>query len=214
MPKRIVMLISVVFALAALAVPSAPAQEAPLVFCLNGTTITEGDDVIPLLRWLDPSIPEQIGVIPLDDEIAAILRGFIENDGGTFVIEGEEGPLTEVNMVSEGACAGGGQHIPRKFLGCYSAFQTDPAPFAEGMTAPYAVMEPVSASSLGNGFYLTCRLPAGYSVKAGVTVSTGFGGPVLDSTATIPGAVPFPASVIEYLLTAHPLDWARVAVRP
>ena len=75
--------------------------------------------------------------------------------------------------------------MPRKFLGCYSAFQTDPAPFAEGMTPPYAVMEPVSATSLGNGFYLICRLPAGYSVKAGVAVSTGFGGPVLDSTGSI-----------------------------
>jgi hypothetical protein len=206
--KRIVTLILVVFALAALAVPSAPAQEAPLVFCLNGTTITAGDDVIPLLRWLDPSIPGQIGVIPLDDAIAAEIRVFIAQ-GGTFVIEG----LTEVNTVSEGACAGGAAHIPRKFLGCYSVFQADPAPYAEGMTPPYAVMEPVSATSLGNGFYLTCRLPAGYSVKAGVAASTGFGGPVLDSTATIPGAVPFPASVIEYLLTAHPLDWARVAVR-
>jgi hypothetical protein len=210
--KRIVTLIAVVCALAAAAVPSAPAQ-APLVFCLNGTTITEGDDVIPLLRWLDPSIPEQIGVLPLDEAIAAEIRSIIENQGGTFVVEGEEGPLTEVNTVSEGPCAGGAQHIPRKFLGCYSTFQTDPAPYAEGMTPPYAVMEPVSATSLGNGFYLTCRLPAGYSVKPGAAVSTGFGGPALDSTGTIPGAVPFPAAVIEYLLSASPLDWAKVAVR-
>lgn len=95
-------------------------------------------------------------------------------------------------------------NVPRNFWLCFSKSR-NPAVYdrglaeklyADGYTVPYAVQEAVSDTAIGNGVYLTCDLPAGYSVKAGVAVSTG-GGDIFSG----------PPDLVKCMLTEMPLDY-------
>jgi hypothetical protein len=74
--------------------------------------------------------------------------------------------------------------------------------FEEGYWVPFAVQAPVSDTNIGNGIYLTCNLPDGYTVKSGVAVSTG-GGEIYTG----------PADLVNYMLTQMPLDYTVLAAK-
>ena len=103
------------------------------------------------------------------------------------------------------------QEHDRSFWLCYSIFQTDPAPYsrsdalanrAAGRTVPFAVPDPLSRTRLANGLYLVCNLPAGYTVRNGVAVSTGSGEIFTE-----------PPDFLSFLLGSMPLDYTRLATR-
>lgn len=217
-----ILLIAVVLAIAIIAVPAALADgyengegegEEPLVFCLNNSTVMGGDNIVPLILWLDPEFGESQDPI-LVEQIAAAFRAFIKRDGGVgkFRFFYEDGsPASDFNSVSEGACSPAVVSLDRNFWLCYSKSQTDPAVYSRGTaialyeagyTVPFAVREPLSRTNIGNGVYLVCNLPAGYNVVAGTAISTG-GGDVYTQ----------PASPVAYMLGQMPLDYTRLAAR-
>lgn len=185
-----------------------PAQS---VFCLNGNTVREGDDMSPFLNWLPEAEPFEF---ILSEGTAALFRNRIEVNGGswTFRIFVDSGPVTGPNTVTLGACGvGAAVFTDREFWLCYSRSQVDPAVYSrgraiklyeDGYTVPYAIQVPVSDTNIGNGVYLTCNLPTGYTVKSGVAVSTG-GGEIYGG----------PADLVNYMLTQMPLDYTRLATK-
>jgi hypothetical protein len=97
--------------------------------------------------------------------------------------------LAAAAVAAVAAPAASADHDPsggdRHYWLCYAAGQVDPgvyprevaeALFAHGTgyTVPLAVREPVSRTQIGH-VYLTCTLPAGYTVVEGAAVSTGRG---------------------------------------
>lgn len=189
-----------------------PAQS---VFCLNGNTVREGDDMSPFLNWLPEAEPFEF---ILSEGTAALFRNRIEANGGSwtftlFEVDGEGNiirPLTMANTITEGACDAPGQVFSdRNFWLCFSKSR-NPAVYSRGVamklyedgyTVPHAIQAPVSDTNIGNGVYLTCNLPTGYTVKSGVAVSTG-GGEIYGG----------PADLVNYMLTMMPLDYTVLAV--
>lgn len=215
--KRILLVVVAALAATAFTTTAASAEgnesaDAPSVFCLNDSTVMEGDDIGPLLNWLPETEPREI---ILDDSLAEVFRFFIQRDGGVvgkFRLFGEGNePLTDFNYVSEGPCTAPTVSADRSFWLCYSNSQTDPAVYSRssainlyeaGYRVPFAIRDPLSRTNIGNGIYLMCNLPAGYTVQSGIAVSTGGG----DLYAN-------PASLVAYMLGEMPLDYTRLAVR-
>lgn len=219
----------VVFAAAGLAVTSIPASngdangQLPVtVYCLNGVSTTLPAEVV----FTSDEQGSETGV--LSEELALEI---IADAGGLFYTGWHPGDIEEpgwyffwgedpagfldpgytTNTVSEGACSAAAfVHVDRSFWLCFTKSR-NPAVYPRGLamklhedgyTVPYAAQAPVSDTNIGNGVYLTCAMPAGYSVKAGVAVSTG-GGDIFTG----------PPDLVKYMLTEMPLDYT-VLVAP
>ncbi len=180
------------------------------VFCLNDSTVMEGDDIGPLLNWLPGVEPQEL---ILDAGLATFFNERIAANGGswTFRMVDSEGFLTGPNTITAGPCGDPTVSTDRSFWLCYANGQTDPGVYSRsraielyeaGYRVPFAVRDPLSGTNVGNGMYLTCTLPAGYVVQAGVAVSTG-GGDLYTS----------PSSLVAYMLGEMPLDYTRLAAR-
>lgn len=95
---------------------AAKVSDVQAVFCLNGNTVTQGQDIGPLLRWLDPADAQP--PLILDEGIAAFFRFIIQRDGGAGMFRAfgeDEEPLTDFNTVTEGACPSGAPGVPSTF---------------------------------------------------------------------------------------------------
>lgn len=240
--RRIITIIAAALAVTALSTTTALASgedghhqgDASSVYCLDGQTVTLPVEVFA--EQGSRNLTEGIADTIIGATGGAFFLGYVEQLGiVAFLFSSDVNDANEFlepgwtsHFVSKGACAQSPVPFvpppPPDLPACYSQFQVDPGYwpyamarelFAAGYWRPYAVAEPVSRTNLGNGYYLTCKLPVGFTVKNGAAISSGIGGQVVDSTGTIPGAVPWPSSAINYVLS-HPDrmgEFVQVATR-
>jgi hypothetical protein len=216
--KKILLFLTMIAALTAIIVPAALATTTgvgmpPNVYCLNGTTtalpapISFGSETRNLGQTTAEAILEDTATFPgglfymgyLDGTTTVVLAGPAELQ---FLAKS---PKPSVNTIARGACAAPAAAQPdRHFWLCYSSYQTDPAVYSraraealldEGMWVPYAVKSPVSKTGIGNGVYLTCKIPSGMT-PTGAAVSSGGGEAYNAPYAKVP--------------RANKLDWAML----
>lgn len=202
--------------LLAAVVLSATAVAAPeTVYCLNGVSTTLPAEVVFTTEEdsFTGEIWEELALIIIEDTGGLFYTGWYPGNGDPadwYFYWGDDpggflDPGYTTNTVTEGACtAPGAVFVDREFWLCFSQSR-NPAIYPRGVaetlhedgyTVPYAAQEAVSDTAIGNGVYLTCALPAGYSVKAGVAVSTG-GGDIYTG----------PPALVQYMLEEMPLDY-------
>lgn len=225
--KRIITIVAAALAVAALAASAAlagsqgSANTEATQYCLDGQTVT-----LPVefnysgggSRMLTEGIADGIidttgghfffGKMNAPPSLLVFLLSSDSSDAEDFLEPG-----WTAHTVSSGACEAPEQpavSADRNFWLCPSASR-NPAVYsradantnyAAGMTVPYAVQAAVSDTNIGNGVYLTCNLPAGYTVKSGVAVSTG-GGEIYSG----------PPGLVSYLLANMPLDYTVLAAK-
>lgn len=216
--KRTLLLFAALFATAALAVPALATGEngaAQSVFCLNGVSTTLPAEVVFTTEEDSETgeLWEELALTIIEDTGGLFFTGWHPGNGedpGWYFYWGDDpdgflDPGYTTNTVTEGACsAPGAVFEDRTFWLCFSESR-NPAVYPRGLaeqlhkdgyTVPYAAQEAVSDTAIGSGVYLTCAMPAGYSVKAGVAVSTG-GGDIYTG----------PPGLVQYMLKEMPLDY-------
>jgi len=218
--RKIITIVVAALVVTALSVPAAFASgeggTATQKYCLDGESMT-----LPVPVSADQGsrdLTQDIADAIIDETGGPFFFGFFDElDRLVFLLSSDVGDAEEflepgytAHTITKGACQAAFVNLDRNFWLCYSKSQTDPAVYSRsqaielfdaGYWVPYAVMDPLSGTKLNSGLYLVCNLPAGYTAKGGVAVSTG-GGEMYDD----PG-------VVGFVLSKMRLDYTTLNVK-